>query len=154
MYCSENSLFYHGFADIKTASEFKDACTRPYRFTRLISQSAHQSTPIVELDGCTSTDLTLAHQGMLTVLDAPLGFGDAEQAQMIPGGRFLITVDREWLSLWDLDNLTETEDPQAPKLPSLAFKYFIEGFTDMYTASVVDNDRMWVPICREVAVTP
>jgi len=91
---------------------------------------------------------------MLTVLDAPLGFGDAEQAQMIPGGRFLITVDREWLSLWDLDNLTETEDPQAPKLPSLAFKYFIEGFTDMYTASVVDNDRMWVPICREVAVTP
>jgi len=96
------------------------------------------------------TRLTLEHPELKKVVQKAMGRSTPDRIQMIPGGRFLITIHDEWLFLWDLGNLAEPAGPQGPKLPSLALKYEVPGFENLYRVSVVDNDTIWLPISREI----
>ncbi|KAF6746936.1 hypothetical protein DFP72DRAFT_1150596 [Ephemerocybe angulata] len=84
-----------------TTSELRRACTGTLRFKHRYRRGGHPTPPIARL---------LPHQDEDDQLQNPRTQGprlfsyreESNPFNLIPGGRFLITVDKKWLRIWDL----------------------------------------------------
>ncbi|KAF6756862.1 hypothetical protein DFP72DRAFT_892515 [Ephemerocybe angulata] len=88
--CSTDVLWssFSGF----TASELRRACTGTLRFKHRYRPGGHSKPPIPRLLPYNNQQ----SQGS----DNP--YPEIQATFLIPGGRFLITVDKKWLRVWDL----------------------------------------------------
>ncbi|KAF5341825.1 hypothetical protein D9611_001171 [Ephemerocybe angulata] len=82
-----------------TASELRRACTGILRFKHRYRRGGHPKPPTPRLLPYNSEHDDLQHQ-QRQESDNP--YPDISATFLVPGGRFLITVDKKWLRVWDL----------------------------------------------------
>ncbi|KAF6756871.1 hypothetical protein DFP72DRAFT_1168627 [Ephemerocybe angulata] len=92
-------ILWSGFGGF-TAPELRRACTGTLRFKHRYRQGGHPTPPISRLLPHKNEDDQLQNRrfqdGRYAYLEESSNFN------LIPGGRFLITVDKRWLRVWDL----------------------------------------------------
>ncbi|KAF6744425.1 hypothetical protein DFP72DRAFT_1052110 [Ephemerocybe angulata] len=82
-----------------TASELRRACTGTLRFKHLYRPGNHPTLPIPRLlpYNCENDDLESQQSE-----DSNNPYPGISSTFLVPGGRFLITVEQKWLRVWDL----------------------------------------------------
>ncbi|KAJ2913047.1 hypothetical protein MD484_g7367, partial [Candolleomyces efflorescens] len=100
--CIENEVFWPSFKDLSLASEFKDACTTPLQVVKTYETALKRQ------------HAALAVFPRLTDLEFPEGLegDDIQEIFLVPGGRFLLTLQQSvWLCIWDMAR-DDSESPQ------------------------------------------
>ncbi|KAF5341789.1 hypothetical protein D9611_001159 [Ephemerocybe angulata] len=85
-----------------TASELRRACTGTLRFKHRYRRGGHPTLPISRLLPHKGEDDQLQNHRDRSQYWHHLYPEERSTFSLIPGGRFLITVDKKWLRVWDL----------------------------------------------------
>ncbi|KAF6752247.1 hypothetical protein DFP72DRAFT_1171772 [Ephemerocybe angulata] len=134
--CAQHELFTPSYNELTSPSDFKKAATSSFRFVK-----AHGR-------GATSDYMSTSYHKLelsYPPIDAkrrpepvPL---DATAIWIIPGGRYLITLGSQWLSVWDLKEIP---------VPTLLLRFPIKHCLFLLYAKVVDDQT--IRILYEVEV--
>lgn len=113
-HCHVEGLFWSSFNGLTKASEYKNACTGIQRFKRLcrtakLSQIGKRRHLPAKVSGNPADESDSTGDEGSYALKNP--YPGINSAYLVPGGRFLVTVEQAWLLLWDLLPLGKVGEP-------------------------------------------
>ncbi|KAF5342330.1 hypothetical protein D9611_001163 [Ephemerocybe angulata] len=132
-----------------TTSELRRACTGTLRFKHRYRRGGHPTPPIARL---------LPHKDEGDQLQNDLNQGEgfslayieeSSNFHLIPGGRFLITVDKRWLRVWDLGPPGSLNEPCEVVLHEIDC---VDTQPIIVDVAVADTDRVHLLIREDHSV--
>ncbi|KAF6756865.1 hypothetical protein DFP72DRAFT_1114388 [Ephemerocybe angulata] len=107
--CSTDVLWssFSGF----TASELRRACTGTLRFKHRYRRGGNPKPPIPRLLPYNSEHDNHLYRQWQEIEESDNPYPEISATFLVPGGRFLITVDMKWLRVWDLGSPGSLNEP-------------------------------------------
>ena len=115
--CEDYGLFRPTYRHLKTASDFKKACTGAGRLRKGFDYAVANRCPLIAAPGCTKISISLPVQSVPEDEESEAQHDPWDTFYLVPGGRYLITMDDEWVCMWDLEDAAEMHLPPVIYMP-------------------------------------
>ncbi|KAF5340047.1 hypothetical protein D9611_012392 [Ephemerocybe angulata] len=144
--CKHEGMIWSSFSNLSTAAEFKAACTGPKLFKRKCDQDQINPVKLTTPFSTANADVPGSASGNeRTASDEPNAWADLRDIYLVPGGRFLITIEGSWMKLWDLMPRTEEESLVLLRRQPLAFKKYLR----LISVEVADTSTLHLLLCED-----
>lgn len=123
--CVENGLFWPTYKDLSTAAEYKHASILP-----ILSSRAYQSA--------TKKGKEIPHTVTKLAFPPDHSLAALEDIYLVPGGRYLLTFEKGWMAVWDLN------PPGEQLKPKEMMHHWVGPFDNLVCINMVDNGKLHV----------
>ncbi|KAF6756159.1 hypothetical protein DFP72DRAFT_294041 [Ephemerocybe angulata] len=144
--CEHEGMIWSSFSNLSTAAGFKAACTGPKRFKRKCDQDQINPVKVTTPFSTVNADVPGNASGNeRAASDEPNPWTDLRDIYLVPGGRFLITIEGSWMKVWDLILRGEDGSPTLLRRHSLAFKKYLR----LICVEVVNTSTLHLLLCED-----
>ncbi|RXW25586.1 hypothetical protein EST38_g279 [Candolleomyces aberdarensis] len=141
--CHKYKLFRPSYpVDEMTLVEIQCATLGPYRWTKMVGNH-HKRNP-TPLDIVSTVPLEPFCKSDTSTDPVWL---DRYRQFLVPGGRFAVTCDQKFLSLWDLGVVAKGSLSPPALISKVAFKYSGAGPPEEEDLSANDDSDWWMYVC-------